>query len=125
MTSTEYLQQRAKRGSRETLRSILARVKDAPPDPGDELAWNLETILHVLGKYDQRATYEAVAKLLGKSPQSLMQRRPHCPRDSWIVLKKTGLPSGYSKEDMHPLLTSRSRILKTPKKLEEWLNSPE
>lgn len=125
LTSTEYLEQRARRGSRETLRSILAKVQDAPPEPGDELAWNVDTIVHVLGKYHQRATYTAVAKLVGKSPQSLMLDRPHCPRDSWIVSKTTGQPSEYSEEDKHPLLTSRSRILETPEELDEWLRSPE
>jgi hypothetical protein len=35
--STDYLEERARRGSREALMDVLARVPNAPPDPGDEL----------------------------------------------------------------------------------------
>jgi hypothetical protein len=37
VTSVEYLEQRAARGSREKLQRILDRVPHVPPDPGDEL----------------------------------------------------------------------------------------
>jgi hypothetical protein len=37
MLTEQYLEQRASRGSRETLRRVLDRVPDVEPDPGDEL----------------------------------------------------------------------------------------
>ncbi|MBV9110084.1 MAG: ribbon-helix-helix protein, CopG family [Gemmatimonadetes bacterium] len=37
LTSVEYLEERAARGSREKLHRILDRVPHVPPDPGDEL----------------------------------------------------------------------------------------
>ncbi len=37
LTTQEYLAERAKRGSREKLMSMLAKVPDVPADPGDEL----------------------------------------------------------------------------------------
>jgi hypothetical protein len=37
MTSEGYLEERAKRGSREKFLAVLAKVPDVPPDPGDEL----------------------------------------------------------------------------------------
>jgi hypothetical protein len=37
LMTVEYLEKRAARGSREKFLAVLARVPDAPPEPGDEL----------------------------------------------------------------------------------------
>ncbi len=37
LMSTEYLSQRAQQGSRTQFDKVLAKVKDAIPEPGDEL----------------------------------------------------------------------------------------
>jgi len=37
LLTEEYLQARAKRGSRERFKEILEKVPDAEPEPGDEL----------------------------------------------------------------------------------------
>ena len=37
LMTEEYLEKRAKRGSREKFLAVLAKVPDVPPDPGDEL----------------------------------------------------------------------------------------
>lgn len=37
LLTVEYLEERAKRGSREKFLAILGRVPDKPPEPGDEL----------------------------------------------------------------------------------------
>lgn len=37
LVAEEYLTERAKRGSREKLRRVLAKVRDVDPMPGDEL----------------------------------------------------------------------------------------
>lgn len=37
LLTEEYLEQRAERGSRESYRRVLDKVKDRDPEPGDEL----------------------------------------------------------------------------------------
>lgn len=37
LMTTEYLEKRAKQGSRETFERALSKVKDAPPEPYDQL----------------------------------------------------------------------------------------
>jgi hypothetical protein len=37
LMTEDYLEERAKRGDRARFEAILAKVKDRPPDPGDEL----------------------------------------------------------------------------------------
>jgi hypothetical protein len=37
LMTVDYLEERGKRGSRKALRSILKKVADRPPAPGDEL----------------------------------------------------------------------------------------
>ena len=56
---------------------------------------SLKHVLDLLNQHHQRATYGAVAGLLGKAPRSLMQGLPRDWRHSWIVNKESGLPSEY------------------------------
>jgi hypothetical protein len=37
LLTVEYLEERAKRGSREKFLAVLAKVPDVPPEPGDEM----------------------------------------------------------------------------------------
>ena len=37
LLTVEYLEERAKRGSREKFLAVLAKVPDVPPEPGDEV----------------------------------------------------------------------------------------
>ena len=37
LMTEEYLEKRARRGSREKFLAVLAKVPDVPPEPGDEL----------------------------------------------------------------------------------------
>ena len=37
LMTEDYLEERARRGDRARFEAILAKVKDRPPDPGDEL----------------------------------------------------------------------------------------
>ena len=81
-------------------------------------------VLDLLSKYHQRATYGAVAGLLGKVPRSLMQGLPRDWRHSWVVNKDTGLPSEYPAGKIHPAIQERVEILDTEEALESWLNEP-
>lgn len=37
LVTEEYLRERARRGSRDKFRAVLAKVPDAPPESGDEI----------------------------------------------------------------------------------------
>ena len=37
LMTVDYLEERAKRGSRDAFLAVLAKVPDIPPEPGDEL----------------------------------------------------------------------------------------
>ncbi|HXV16112.1 MAG TPA: hypothetical protein VD758_04995, partial [Gemmatimonadaceae bacterium] len=73
----------------------------------------------------QRATYGAVAAVMNRSPRNLMDKRSRSQRDSWVVSRQTGMPTGYEPEQLHPEITSRETILSTREALESWLANPE
>lgn len=81
----------------------------------------LDDILSVLDRCQQRATYSAVAALVGQAPRALMHGRPRLPTNSWIVSKHTGRPTGYTDADVHPQLLANETVLKTREELEAWL----
>ena len=87
------------------------------------LTLDLDHIVELLDRQKQRATYGAVAGLLGKAPRSLMTGRPKDHAHSWIVNQKSGTPSGFPAGEVHPALHARSRILQTPEELGAWLAS--
>ena len=64
----------------------------------------LEDIVDRLDRHHQRATHGAVAAHLGRVARSLMQGKVPSRRYSWIVAKKTGEPTGYPPEQVHPAL---------------------
>ncbi len=86
-------------------------------------AHQLEDILTALGTHHQRATYTAVAELVGTTPRLLMRGKPRGPDNSWIVSKSTGKPTGYAAADVHPQLTAVETVLTTAGDLEAWLTS--
>lgn len=83
----------------------------------------LEDILAALDAHHQRATYSAVAALVGEPPRLLMRGKPREPGSSWIVSRRTGKPTGYGDADLHPDLAANEVILTTPDELEAWLAS--
>lgn len=82
---------------------------------------DLDAIVTLLDRHRQRATYGAVAGLLGTPQQSLMKGRPKTPLYSWVVNKEKALPTGYSKEEMHPALEARSAVITDQEALAQWL----
>jgi len=91
-----------------------------PPTP---VTWTLDTILDLLEQHHQRATYGAVAGLLGTGPNILLAGRPRNPRHSWIVNRQTGEPTGYTEQDIDPHLREQKQILNSSATLAEWLNA--
>jgi len=96
----------------------------------------LDDILDQLNKRKQRATYGAVAGILGVSPQGVMGGRQPSHRDSWVVAAKTdskrmsrrGWPTGYKDEEIHPECLRKIHhnpgdFIKDAAKLKQLLNS--
>ena len=83
----------------------------------------LDAILSTLHQHHQRATYSAVAAIVGQTPRMLMQGKPRAQSNCWIVSKTTGRPTGYADEDLHPQLMSNDTVLKTRDELAAWLSS--
>lgn len=83
----------------------------------------MDQILDALDASCQRATYGAVAALLGTAPRTLMSGRARDPRHSWVVSRKTGQPTGYSPDEVHPRLLENARVLGGREELEQWLEA--
>jgi len=83
--------------------------------------YNLDGILDALNQRRQRATYGAVAALVGRTPRLLMHGRPRERNSSWIVSRSTGRPTGYADGEVHPDLMTNEKILETREELETWL----
>lgn len=84
----------------------------------------LDTILDLLHEHRRRATYGAVAKVVNKSPTFLMAGRLRDPRHSWVVNRRTGMPTGYEPEQIHPEISGNPEVIQTAEELSEWLRDP-
>jgi hypothetical protein len=96
---------------------------------------SLDGIVHELDAGKQRATYKAVAELVGVLPRGLMSGRPRTPMYSWVVAasssseSRRGSPTGYSVNQIHPDCYRQIRerddnIIDSPDVLREWLRRP-
>ena len=72
---------------------------------------SLDEIVDLLDQHGQRATYGAVAAVVGHSPRSLLKGRERGRRFSWIVNRETGLPSGYAEDQIDPRLPASGPVL--------------
>lgn len=87
-------------------------------------SYTIDGIVDQLDRFRQRATYGAVAAVVNRSPRNLMDKRSRSQRDSWVVSRQSGMPTGYEPEQLHPEITSRETILSTREALESWLANP-
>lgn len=83
----------------------------------------LDEIVAQLDHHGQRATYGAVARLLGHSPRSLLKGRERDRRFSWIVNRETGLPTGYADDLIDPRLRDSGPVIVEYTELERWLSN--
>jgi hypothetical protein len=81
----------------------------------------LDQVLDALHGKRQRATYGAVAAVLGSAPRTLMSGRDRDQRHSWVVSRKSGEPTGYEPDQVHPELKSSERVIESREELEKWL----
>jgi len=78
--------------------SVKAMTVESKPPAG-----SLEEILACLNATKTRATYGAVAAIVGGTARGIGQRLGlRRPEASWIVNKRTGRPSGYAPTEIHP-----------------------
>ena len=98
--------------------------------------WTLNDIVRLLNKHHQRATYGAVAGVLGVSARGIMNGRTPCDQDSWIVAKTTsrktgsrrGWPTGYTDAQIHSeclrqIHRNPAGFIDDEDDLEQWLNA--
>ena len=84
---------------------------------------SLKAILTLLAKHHQRATYGAVAELLGRTPRSLLSGSPRDFLHCWVVNRETGQPTAYLVGMIHPSLEERPEILESAEELHAWLRA--
>lgn len=82
-----------------------------------------DSILDTLAARRQRATYGAVAGVVGTTPRALMTGKPRDPRHSWIVNRSSGQPTGYEPDQMDPELDACAEVLRSPETLRVWLDA--
>ena len=87
------------------------------------LALSLDQIVDLLDQHAQRATYGAVARLVGHSPRSLLKGRDRGRKYSWIVNRETGLPTGYTPDQIDPRLPDSGPVIAKDTELQAWLAS--
>lgn len=94
---------------------------------------SLDGIVQHLDKHKQRATYSAVAELVGVPARSLMAGRSKTPRHSWVVAatggaeSRRGFPTGYSVNQIDPdcyrqICEQDDNIIDSADVLREWLS---
>lgn len=82
----------------------------------------LDNIVERLEKHRQRATYGAVAGLLGRQPLTLFDGYDFTPRNSWVVASGNGRPTNYHPSQLHPDLFSNPQVIRDKDELREWLS---
>jgi len=83
---------------------------------------NIKDALDYLNEHQIRATYTAVQSYLGHGVISKLNWKktlgPHRPYASWVVNKKTGMPSDYDAKNLHPDLLANDEIIAKGKQLQ-------
>jgi hypothetical protein len=100
-------------------RQDVQKAESAANKLGQSLT--LDEILAVLEGHHQRATFGAVAGLLGRESKSLFDGYERKPRTAWVVSKSTGLPTGTKKESYPSALLEKPQVIDTTEELRAWL----
>lgn len=99
--------------------------------------WTLDEVVALLNEHHQRASYGAIAKVIGaSSPRRLMKGRTGWHENSWVVAASTnrqsgsrrGWPTGYRRSQIHPeclkqILANPSDIIADADDLRRWLTA--
>ena len=82
----------------------------------------VERVLAALQHEKVRCTYGALADYIGANPRHISTYlSPKRPEASWVVNKKTGLPTGYEPFQMHPDLQAQEKVIDQGKGIEQLL----
>jgi hypothetical protein len=85
---------------------------------------SLPEIIRFLNHEQVRATYGAVAKVLGIIPRTMGSKLgPRCVEASWIVSTATGLPIDYGEDEMHPALLKKIDVITTGPELTKRMSA--
>jgi hypothetical protein len=83
----------------------------------------LAELIALLNEHHQRATYGAIAAVVGGIAQGIGPRlgaRNHL--HSWAVNKRTGLPTVYAAAERHPQLLENAHWIANGEELQAWLH---
>lgn len=98
--------------------AVCNRVGRATTRGAGGAGMSLPDVLAFLNDARTRATYGAVASVVGLPAQSVGQalgeRRAEA---SWVVNDKTDLPTGYEQADWHPELLASASVIRTGNEL--------
>jgi hypothetical protein len=84
-------------------------------------AVSLDEIMDCLDEHHQRATYGAIAGLVGGAAHGIGRRLGQkTERNSWAVNRRTGWPTGYSEDQVHPSLQEKAEVIVDAGKLLGW-----
>jgi hypothetical protein len=84
--------------------------------------YSLDEIIRFLNDEQVRATYGAVAELVGGIAQGIGARLgPRRAEASWVVNAESGVPTGYRVEERHPALLSKTDIITSGSELDRRL----
>lgn len=89
----------------------------------DTSSITIDQVIEQLARHRHRATYGAVAGVVGGLARSVMGRHPRTQRNSWVVSASTGLPTAYLPQDIDPQLLSQSHVINSADALREWLEA--
>ena len=84
---------------------------------------SLDELVDCLEKHGRRATYGAVGEIVGMPARSVMHGRPKTAKNSWVVAKRDGKPSGYDFEQLDPRLASSPHPFSTSQEVLTWIKS--
>jgi len=82
---------------------------------------HVDSIVAVLARHAQRATYGAVGGVVGLPARSVMSGCARTPANSFVVSAKAGVPTGYAGSECDPALKSRAGVIDTATALSHWL----
>jgi hypothetical protein len=84
--------------------------------------WTLDEVIEVLHREGIRATYGAVAGVVGGNAMNIMTPRERNQLNSWVVAADTNLPTGYTEDQLDPRLTRLPIVLDTTERLQRLLD---
>ena len=97
-------------------------IKGSTPSTGE---YELQDVVRFLNEEQVRATYGAVAELVGGIARGIGTRLTalysRSPEASWVVSAESGLPTGYERNQRHPALLNKTEIIGNGRELEQHL----